>query len=121
MARKVEKDEVIESTGTSVMLTNKDTRIVRADTVGTMHPRETMILRRYIGRAEREGTGLSYELTVGPAGNPIVQSDKTGKYFAIGWENILHLAALAGIDEEGEPDEAPEEKGHPAGVESGGL
>lgn len=70
---------------------------------GKIQPRGTMYLRINVGDAEAED-GKRYEMTVGAgASNPIIRSEKSGRFWTIGWDELIDLAREAGIDEE-DPD-----------------
>lgn len=67
-------------------------------TLGTIKPKGTLILREQVGEAEAEN-GNSYELTTSvSSGQPIVRSQKTGKWFLLSWQEIIDLAVEAGVD-----------------------
>jgi purine-nucleoside phosphorylase len=65
---------------------------------GTMHPKETLIMRMGMGTASCGSQ--SYELSTGIAGNPIIKSETTGKYFSLSWADLIEVARVAGIDKE---------------------
>lgn len=66
--------------------------------IGKIHPPESMFLRKNVGTAKADD-GTVYELTTTFSdGSPIVNSDKTGKYFTLSWTDIINLAVDAGLD-----------------------
>ena len=69
---------------------------------GKIIEKDTMILRKFIGEAEDEGK--KYEICVNMNGSPLIESKQTGKYYSLGWEDILKMAVEAGIDEPREED-----------------
>jgi hypothetical protein len=73
-------------------------------TLGTIHSKDTLMLRVYCGTAKSADEG--YDLTTSTSGNPIVQSKSTGKFFSLGWQEIIGLAIEAGINNPEEPKEA---------------
>jgi len=60
---------------------------------GKLYNKQTMFLRM--------SGGKEYEMTsnVGD-GSPIIMSKTTGKYWVIGWKELLMMAVEAGIDDE---------------------
>ena len=75
--------------------------------IGKIHPKKTMFLRNNVGSADGPG-GFSYEMSSNFSDHsPIIQSKKTGKWFVLGWEEIVNLAIDAGIDK---PDRKPRKK-----------
>jgi hypothetical protein len=69
-------------------------------TIGKVHPKEKLFLRQFVGTA-KDGEGRDYEMALNMAGfHPVIQSKKTGKYFVLGWDDIIRLAIGAGIDNE---------------------
>lgn len=67
---------------------------------GKIHPKNTLFLREAVGEAE-DGDGNKYEATtVVGRSTPLIKSLKTGKYFSLDWEDIIHLAKEAGINKE---------------------
>jgi len=68
----------------------------KTNAVGEVMPKKTMILRVHAGKAS--AGGFKYEMSNAISGQPIVQSKRTGKWFVLGWEDILSLAVKAGIN-----------------------
>lgn len=65
--------------------------------IGKIYPKDSMFLRIHVGEAT-EGK-RKYEMSQGVAGGgPLIHSKQTGKWFTIGWKELLHLAIKAGID-----------------------
>ena len=64
--------------------------------VGTIYPAKSMILRNHIGEAK--SGKLGYEMSTTMAGQPIILSKQTGKWFTLSWQTIIDLAVKAGID-----------------------
>lgn len=63
----------------------------------------TLILRISCGEATDE-TGMKYELTTSPTGNPIIRSEKTRRFFVLSWDDIIEMAQDAGINETGKEE-----------------
>lgn len=65
--------------------------------IGTIKEKDALIMRQHVGAAtDDEGNG--YELTLTMSMSPIVQSEQTGKYYFLDWDEIISLAQDAGID-----------------------
>ncbi len=67
----------------------------------TIHEKDALILRDYIGEAK--GSKTTYELATTMAGAMLVKSKKTGRTFDIGWQKVIEMAVAAGIDKEPTP------------------
>ena len=65
--------------------------------LGQIYPKDKLILRMDVGRAEN-GDKV-YEMSTTMNGAPIVRSEQTGKWWIIGWDELIKLAVEAGIDE----------------------
>ncbi len=66
--------------------------------VGEIRSQNTMHLRTEVGRIT-DDDGNAYELSASaPTSVPLVRSEKTGKWFALGWKDMVRLAVAAGID-----------------------
>ena len=61
-----------------------------------IHPPKTMFLR--IDAGEAECGKLKYEMSNSAAGQPIIRSHKTGKWFSLTWQDIIEMAIEKGID-----------------------
>lgn len=65
---------------------------------GKIHPKKTMFLRIEVGKATGINN-LAYDLTLNAHNNtPIVESQKSGKWFTLSWTDIINLAVKAGIN-----------------------
>ena len=67
--------------------------------LGTIDSPGAMFLREAHGTAKNPSSGVIYELNCHLSGSPVVRSSKTGKWFTLSWNDILHLAHEAGIDD----------------------
>lgn len=68
--------------------------------IGKIHDKSVLFFRQHVGEATSDDIG--YEMSVNVGGlTPIVLSKKTGKWFTLGWEDIINLAVVAGINQEG--------------------
>lgn len=65
---------------------------------GQIYDKNAMILRTHVGDAE--GSLGSYRTSALPNGEPMIESVKTGKYYRLGWGDIIKMAIEAGINEE---------------------
>lgn len=68
--------------------------------IGKIHDKKTMLLRFHVGTAE--AVKKKYYMALSNATTPIIISEQTGKYFSLGWDEIIDLAIIAGIDEQEE-------------------
>lgn len=66
-------------------------------TYGEIRPPRTLMLRTHVGEAE-SAEGNKYTLSMSTSASPIIESKVTGKWFVLGWSDILELARAAGID-----------------------
>ena len=64
--------------------------------IGKIYPAKSMFFRNHVGTAD-DGE-RKYTMTTSMNGTPILQSEKTGKWFLLSWEDIISLAEKAGID-----------------------
>lgn len=67
---------------------------------GEIMPEGTLIMRQSIGTFQNEDGEDAYKAETTMTGVPLIHSKKTGKYFALQWQDILKLARKAGIDDE---------------------
>lgn len=67
--------------------------------IGTIHPAKALFFRVRVGEAKDED-GREYEMATNIDGKLLVRSGKTGKWWCIGWSELLTLAVEAGVDEE---------------------
>lgn len=72
------------------------------DTIGKIHPRGTIFLRRSYGKASDPRTDRDYDLDGSTGGLPMITSGRTGKIWSISWDELIDLAVAAGIDREGD-------------------
>ena len=71
------------------------------NTLGEVMPKETLILRHAVGDAKGGPDGAEYSLTANFANlQPIVESKQTGKFWTIGWAQLIELAIKAGVNNE---------------------
>ncbi len=67
---------------------------------GKIHPPKTLFFRQAVGTVT-DNESNEYDCTLNMGGvHPIVCSKKTGKWFTLGWDDIVRLAVKAGIDKE---------------------
>jgi hypothetical protein len=67
--------------------------------VGKIYKKDTLFLRVAVGKATKKTTGIVYQMaTIANTGVPVIQSEKTGQWFTLGWDEIISLAINAGID-----------------------
>lgn len=86
-------------------------------TMGEILPSRTLLFRQHVGEANLGDD--SYEMTASVSDfSPIVRSNQTGKWFTLGWEDILRLAIAAGVDSP-EDTATEEEKNSPRQSASG--
>jgi uncharacterized protein YfaA (DUF2138 family) len=72
-------------------------RIVK--TIGKVYPKDHLFLTKHVGTADGTDDKPVYELKVGGTSlAPMLTSTKTGKTFALSWDDIIALARKAGID-----------------------
>ena len=64
--------------------------------LGTIHPKEALLLRVEVGNAK--GDSSSYEMSLVNGHIPCVKSALTKKSFTLCWQEIIQLAVDAGID-----------------------
>lgn len=68
--------------------------------IGKLLPSKTLVLRVHVGEA-KDGESRAYEMTISATSSePIVRSQKSGRWFVLPWQDILRLAVEAGVDEE---------------------
>lgn len=68
-------------------------------TIGTILPKETMILRTAVREMAEHTANTKYEITITePDRSPLVRSLKTNKFYALNWADIVDMAINAGID-----------------------
>lgn len=67
--------------------------------MSTMHPKNAMILRKHVGEAEGPD-GAKFEMSLANGYIPCVKDMKTGKTFALGWDDIVAQAVAAGVSKE---------------------
>lgn len=65
-------------------------------TRGKIYPSRSLILRVDCGTAS--DTDNSYDLSTTMTGEPVIESKRTGKYFILGWQDIVDMAIESGID-----------------------
>lgn len=58
-----------------------------------------LILRQHIGTATASD-GTVFELATSMGGSPIVKNETTGLSYSLSWQDILEMAAAAGINKE---------------------
>ena len=68
--------------------------------MGKIIEKDVLMMKTFIGSAEM--SGKSYELSTSMNGAPMVQSNQTGRWFALTWDDIIKMALEAGIDKEKE-------------------
>ena len=66
-----------------------------------MFNKNAMILRNYVGEATASD-GTKYEMAYDMAGQMLVKSDKTGKTFAMHWQDVIDKAIEQGVDNDDE-------------------
>ena len=67
------------------------------DGPGQLYEPDSMFFRVPVGDAK--SGDLEYEMTLNVGGNnPIIRSKQTGKWFVLGWSEIIVMAVEAGID-----------------------
>lgn len=65
--------------------------------IGKIYKPKTMFFREGVGSA-KSGSD-EYEMSLNMGGScPIICSKTTGKWWTIGWEDLIELAVEAGID-----------------------
>lgn len=67
---------------------------------GRIYPSESLILHTSQGSARSAEHG-EFELNTNLDGSPLIRSEKTGKYWSIGWQELLGMAVDAGITRQG--------------------
>lgn len=81
-----------------------DSEELNLKTIGKIFPKESLFLRLDCGKASNPETG-DFELSMNVGGNlPLVRSKKTGKWFSLGWQDIINLAIHRGILDEDKPE-----------------
>jgi len=70
-------------------------------TIGTVHNKDALFMTFAVGEAKSDDN--TFELNTSMSGSPIVRCVETGKWFSLGWSEILQLADEAGITEEDKP------------------
>lgn len=71
---------------------------MKTKTIGKLYPPKAMFFREGIGEAK--AGKLTYEMACGlPTCTPIIRSGKSGRWFALSWQDLIELAVQAGIDE----------------------
>lgn len=70
---------------------------------GKIYPREAMFITIGIGSAGSIEHG-EFELLAGLNGAPIIRNLKTGKHWAIGWQDLIGMAVEAGVADAEAPD-----------------
>lgn len=74
---------------------------VSAAPTGRIFPAGTkLMISREFAKALSEDTGNEYLLATGMCGKPQITSIRTGKVWAINWDDLIDMAVTAGIDEE---------------------
>lgn len=68
--------------------------------VGTIHPKGTMLLRQLIGSAKINDDGLTLDMSLVNFHTPCVESPRTGRFFTLSWSEIIDMAIAAGITNE---------------------
>lgn len=63
---------------------------------GKIYPSSSLIMRTSYGSARSAEHG-EFELNTDLGGSPLIRCEKTGKYWAIGWQELLGMAVEAGI------------------------
>lgn len=67
--------------------------------IGTIHPKQTMVLRVHIGTMKTDE--FDFTLSTAMAGMPLVYCNKTDRYFSLSWQEICELAIEAGLGKDG--------------------
>lgn len=70
----------------------------KAKTEGPIYDSNTMFLRFAAGTAEKDG--VTYELSHNVNGAPIIRNEKTGRWWAPTWRQLMAMALAAGLDEQ---------------------
>lgn len=63
---------------------------------GKIYPPDSLIMRVSQGSARSAEHG-KFELNTDLSGSPLILCEKTGRYWAIGWRELLGMAVDAGI------------------------
>ena len=66
---------------------------------GTLHSKGTLLFRIDAGTAT-SSDGTTYELAIDARSCPIIRSTMSGRFWSIGWDELLKLATAAGIDKD---------------------
>lgn len=69
---------------------------------GELYPADSLFMRVDAGTAKLED-GRSYELSHTMGGAMMVRSEKSGRWWALSWQEAVELAIKAGIDQEEAP------------------
>lgn len=59
---------------------------------------KSLFMNQHVGKAD-DGEGKEYGLAAHMDFSPLIKSKTSGRYFTLGWMDIVRLAVAAGIDE----------------------
>lgn len=79
--------------------------------VGEMLKKGTLIITVHVGTAEDDTVDppKKYEMLTSTTGFPIIKSLQSGRYYTLGWDEVLALAVTNSIDEDA-PEEVSQQK-----------
>ena len=73
-----------------------DLRLPKGTKIGKIY-NKAMFLRVHVGSATSTD-GTVYDMSTSTTGSPLIYSNKSKRFFALSWEDILSLALVMGID-----------------------
>ena len=78
-----------------------DTETAEEKTFGIVTSKQTLFLRQHVGTANDDEQSIEYEMSTNVGnGQPIIRSSKSGRFWTVGWQELVRAAVAAGIDED---------------------
>lgn len=67
-----------------------------SDDIGEILEKNVLVMRVHIGTAKSE-SGEVYIMSTNMNGSPLIEHEKSGRKFSLGWQDIIDLAIQRGI------------------------